>query len=225
MLVQDNFGYVHDVAEPQLYEPHSMVYDGLGNPVGQLGDLWDVVKSIAAPITAPIQAIGQAASHLLPAVGQAVGQALPAVGNLLTAPGQIVGGLMSNLLPHPAMPGPSPVPMPMPGMAPPPAPSPLPWFRPPFMLPPGMPQMPMPQRHPMPLGWIRSTLPYTGLGPQRLYMRCAVWPGPAGMVPGPTMPTGPWPGAAGGAGAPGLPGGFPGGAFRHHRRHSRGRRR
>jgi hypothetical protein len=34
-----------------------------------------------------------------------------------------------------------------------------------------------------PLGWIRQALPYTGLGPKRLYMRCAVWPGPRGLVP------------------------------------------
>jgi hypothetical protein len=34
-----------------------------------------------------------------------------------------------------------------------------------------------------PLGWIRPSLPYTGLGPNRLYMRCAVWPGPSGLVP------------------------------------------
>jgi hypothetical protein len=34
-----------------------------------------------------------------------------------------------------------------------------------------------------PLGWRRPPLPYTGLGPRRLYMRCAVWPGPKGLVP------------------------------------------
>src|SRR3979490_1433633 len=26
-----------------------------------------------------------------------------------------------------------------------------------------------------PAGWMRPPLPYTGLGPRRLYMRCAVW--------------------------------------------------
>jgi hypothetical protein len=40
-----------------------------------------------------------------------------------------------------------------------------------------------PFRRRWPLGWIRPTLPYTGLGPNRLYMRCAVWPGPSGLVP------------------------------------------
>lgn len=44
--------------------------------------------------------------------------------------------------------------------------------------------MPRPQfRPPWPTGWIRPPLPYTGLGPRRLYMRCAVWPGPRGLVP------------------------------------------
>src|SRR5262249_54260096 len=42
---------------------------------------------------------------------------------------------------------------------------------------------PMPFRPPWPMGWIRPQLPYTGLGPRRLYMRCAVWPGPRGLVP------------------------------------------
>lgn len=41
----------------------------------------------------------------------------------------------------------------------------------------------MPYRRPWPMGWIRPSLPYTGLGPNRLYMRCAVWPGPKGLVP------------------------------------------
>lgn len=44
--------------------------------------------------------------------------------------------------------------------------------------------MPRPYfRPPWPTGWIRPPLPYTGLGPRRLYMRCAVWPGPRGLVP------------------------------------------
>jgi hypothetical protein len=41
----------------------------------------------------------------------------------------------------------------------------------------------LPSRRPWPLGWQRPSLPYTGLGPNRLYMRCAVWPGPKGLVP------------------------------------------
>jgi hypothetical protein len=52
--------------------------------------------------------------------------------------------------------------------------------------PPGAPSYPgaiSPFRRRWPLGWIRPQLPYTGLGPSRLYMRCAVWPGPKGLVP------------------------------------------
>jgi hypothetical protein len=45
------------------------------------------------------------------------------------------------------------------------------------------PRPPMPFRPPWPSGWVRPPLPYTGLGPRRLYMRCAVWPGPRGLVP------------------------------------------
>jgi hypothetical protein len=40
-----------------------------------------------------------------------------------------------------------------------------------------------PSQFPWPLGWRRPQLPYTGLGPRRVYMRCALWPGPAGLVP------------------------------------------
>ena len=54
-----------------------------------------------------------------------------------------------------------------------------------------------PYRRPWPLGWIRPQLPYTGLGPNRMYMRCAVWPGPKGLVPTLAMQ----PGAAAGAGS------------------------
>src|SRR5262249_14379703 len=38
-------------------------------------------------------------------------------------------------------------------------------------------------RRPWPSGWIRPAVPYTGLGPRRVYMRCATWLGPKGLVP------------------------------------------
>src|SRR2546425_7269834 len=89
MLIRDNFGYFHQVPDrvPASAVPSSqVVYDGLGNPVGHLGDFWDIVKSvggaIAAPFTAPLQAIGQAVGAALPGVAQA----LPAIGSMLTAP-------------------------------------------------------------------------------------------------------------------------------------------
>jgi hypothetical protein len=77
------------------------------------------------------------------------------------------------------------------------------------------------QRSPWPAGWQRAPLPYTGLGPRRLYMRCAVWPGPQGLVPGyaANMPPGALPGMPGFPGAPGMP--VPGGGGRRHRRRRR----
>ena len=34
-----------------------------------------------------------------------------------------------------------------------------------------------------PVGWITPALPFTGRQPRRLYLRCSVWPGQAGLVP------------------------------------------
>jgi hypothetical protein len=221
MLAQDSYGYLHDIPDTHLQQaaPH-VLFDGLGNPVGQLGDLFDFLKPIGQVLTAPLQAAGSIVSHALPAVGNLLQAPL----QMATAPLQMAGGLLSNLLPHPSAPMPAPPPqMPMqayggiyPGTRP------ELFTRPTVTVPQGgMPHL-TPPHHPWPLGWMRPNLPYTGLGPQRLYMRCAVWPGPAGLVPGPQMPTGPWPGP-GGPGAPS--GGFPGGGGFHHRRHTRHRRR
>ena len=59
------------------------------------------------------------------------------------------------------------------------------------------------------LRWLDNpSLPYTGLGPRRLYMRCAVWPGPQGLVPGyaANMSPGAQPGFPGSrCGMPGMP--------------------
>jgi hypothetical protein len=65
---------------------------------------------------------------------------------------------------------------------------------------------------PPPVGWVTPALPFTGAQPRRLYMRCSVWPAPAGLVPQ----------FANQPGVPGMPGAQPGGGGR--RRH-RGRRR
>lgn len=123
----------------------------------------------------------------------------------------IVGGLVSNLIPGGA-PGQAPVPpLPIPGMPFPPsfnaiAPALSSMFRPPQI----------------PTGWMRPQLPYTGLGPRRMYMRCAVWPGPRGLVPqfAANMPPGMQPGMPG---MPGLPAPYGGGG--RARRRSRARRR
>jgi hypothetical protein len=80
-----------------------------------------------------------------------------------------------------------------------------------------------------PVGWVTPALPYTGPGPRRLYMRCSVWPGPAGLVPEapgqwPGLPGMPAPGAPGFPGFPGAAPGVPGGGFRRFRRRHRRRR-
>lgn len=98
----------------------------------------------------------------IPKIAALASKALPAISNIASKI-PIVGNLIGG--------GRPPVPS-APGM--PPLPIPLPFARP---------GMPAPFRPPWPLGWSRPQLPYTGLGPRRLYMRCAVWPGPRGLVP------------------------------------------
>jgi hypothetical protein len=117
-----------------------------------------------------------------------------------------VGPVLSNLLPGgaaaPPIPPTVPLPMPFPQL-------PIPGLA----TAPGFPSM----RPPWPTGWVRPPLPYTGLGPRRLYMRCAVWPGPRGLVPGyaQNLPPQPPPGVPPQA----LP--YMGGGRHHHRRHRR----
>jgi hypothetical protein len=151
-----------------------------------------------------------------PGLANLFGKLIPQVGNILGGglPG-IIGGLFGG------------------GGAP----------RPPIPLPPipGIPQLPglpnlgnifgqaqrlfggggpAPFRPPFPLGWVRPPLPYTGFGPKRLYMRCAVWPGPRGLVPATALT----PGAMTPA-VPVVPALVPGAGPMGGRRHRRGRRR
>jgi hypothetical protein len=136
------------------------------------------------------------------------------VSGLLPGPiRNVVSGLLPGIpssAPQPAM----GLPLPVPGASPFPIPGALP-----FPFPGGGPQFPSPPR-PWPLGWIRPSLPYTGLGPDRLYLRCAVWPGPKGLVPGnaANLPPGAQPWMPGMPGFPALPGPFRGRRRRHHRR-------
>jgi hypothetical protein len=174
MMVQDQYsGHIHEVPEPYgmagLGEP---VYDGLGNPVGFIGPIFDAIKNVASNIP-------------------------------------IVGGILNNLLPGGQQAPPRP-PSPMQSMFPQGFPSPFPSGMPglsPFM---------QPFRPPWPMGWGRPPLPYTGLGPRRLYMRCAVWPGPRGLTPDHAANMAPLP-PPGTPGAPVMPG-FPGMGHRRRRR-------
>jgi hypothetical protein len=113
--------------------------------------------------------------------------------------------------------------------------------QPPFGLPqlfrPGFPPgFPFPGQ--IPPGWVRPPVPYTGIQPRRLYLRCSTWRGDPGYVPGvaanaipgyPGMPGMYPPGFPGMPGMPGMPGvpgmpPAPGGVSVRRRHFSRRRR-
>jgi len=202
MLVRDTMtGYLHEVPDNALYGggfaeypeqvgEGQVVFDGLGNPVGFLPFL--------PALAAALPAVSGLVSKLAPAVGNIASSIVPAVSRMA----QQIPGMLSNLIPGasglpaaaaalPALPG--------------------------FPFPPAPPGMPPFMPRPMPLGWQHAQLPYTGLGPRRVYMRCAAWPGPAGLVPTHAAAL---PGMAPVATqvAPMVPGGA---MMRHHRRHHR----
>ena len=203
MLVHDQYsGYVHEVPD-QLYGLGE-VYDGLGNPMGlpflsALAPLASAVLPSLAPIVSRIPGIGNLVGGALQNVGQLAQGAGNMIGQAARLPFNIAGqGISATGQAIANLPG-------MPGFAPP------------------VPAAAMPR--PWPLGWIRQSLPYTGLGPRRLYMRCAVWPGPQGLVPGyaANMPPGAqaampgFPGMPALPGMPVMPGPFRGGRRRHRR--------
>jgi hypothetical protein len=224
MMVHNQLsGYVHEVPD-QLMGPAlgEVVYDGLGNPVG-----WNPFDTISQAVQGAgnlvgnvVRGAGNAVGNIAQGAGNIIGSAVQAPFNLIgsginaagqavNAAGQAIGGLLPGLPGLPGLPMPPGLPIP-PGMPFPPSGFPYP-AQGGSMYPPRWPPYGGPFHHP--LGWIRpsSNLPYTGLGPQRMYMRCAVWPGPKGLVPGPGMMP---PGMQ-----PGMPGA--GGGHRHHRRRRR----
>ena len=77
---------------------------------------------------------------------------------------------------------------------------------------------------PAPPGWAATpAAPFTGTPPRRLFMRCSVWPAPAGPVP--PFATQPYmPGMPGMPGLPGPPQGMQSAAARRQRRRLRRRR-
>lgn len=184
MLAQDPVtGYLHEMPDGQVYGVDEMgypmaglgeapvLYDGLGNPVG-LPFLAPIAAALA-PALAPMA--GKLIGGLLPQAARAAGGIIPqvarAAGGLIPQVAQAAGGLMRQLLPfpRPGMPMPRPMPMPMPRF--------------PFPFPPHL-RRPRPFcRAPAPVGWVTPALPYTGMQPRRMYLRCSVWPGPAGLVP------------------------------------------
>jgi hypothetical protein len=206
MIVQDTqTGALHQVPD-QLsgYGEYGerVVYDGLGNPVGRVAGIFDDIGKAVRGAVSAIPGIGPAVRAI---------SAIPGIGPAVSAiPG--IGPIASQLLPGGAM-GPPAPPFPqIPGL-------------PGFPTPQGFPMgsgVPMPAgfpgspsfRPPWPAGWVRPPLPYTGLGPRRLYMRCAVWPGPRGLVPAFAQNSPPQ-----GVPPQALP--YMGGGRRHHRRHRR----
>src|SRR5262245_21654601 len=204
MLIQDSqTGYYHEAPDYNVagyggYAGHGgygeMLYDGLGNPVGTLGDLWDIVKGVASNI---------------PIVRGLVSKLIQGGGAPSAAPA----------LPMPPMPPLPQLPMPplpglpsLPGMVSSmfPGGSPFPTCSP----------FPTGQPAPWPYRWIRPQGPLMA-GHRRMYLRCTAWPGPEGLVPVdaatglPGMPGVPTPGAP----TPGVPGG----SVHHRRRHRRRR--
>jgi hypothetical protein len=181
MLVQDNLGYIHQVPDNRFGQT---VFDGLGNPVGQVSGILDFLNPM-----------------------NLIQKGVQAVGNLLSPPPP----------PSPIMATPPPM---APGMSVPP-PGGLPFPFPQFPAPPFLRPMMPARRCAPPVGWTTPALPYTGPGPRRMYMRCSVWPGEAGLVPGApgswTAP--PWAPPTPPPGAPGFPGGGMGRRRRHFRRH------
>jgi len=163
MIVRNPYtGAFHEVPDHQLYEVGGQVFDGFGNPLGSFwSDAWNKVKGVVAPaVTSFVNPAGL-------------------VGTLAPMAAGLVGSLAPGRAPPPA-PAPQVRALPPPGaMAAPPQPY-------GSMYPaglPGAPAMYPPPHTPWPPGWEQAQQHHTGLGPRRWYMRCATWPGPAGLVP------------------------------------------
>lgn len=170
--MQDPYGYhagYGGYSDPELFsEP---VYDGFGNAVGEavydglgnpLGFSIPGISSIARGLQSAVKSVAPGLSKYIPQAANLASKVLPGL-----IPGVAAAGAIRSLLPAAA----AAVPTAMSAL--PAVPMPMPFPRP-----------AMPFRPPWPTGWMRPQLPYTGLGPNRLYMRCAVWPGPQGLVPG-----------------------------------------
>jgi len=197
MLYQDRLtGLLHEVPDPQVQGvgEGQMVYDGLGNPLGfslkrALGKLAAKAMPLASAVPGPW---GLIASRTLPVFSRAMlspSRPQPPMQNL--APMQMEPepvpteiGEMPTVYSRPGM---YPIRRPGMNMIRPPVParwipaSPAHWSRPtPARF---GPQPPAVMRPPIPAGWKQPQVPYTGVQPRRVYMRCAVWRGPGGLVP------------------------------------------
>jgi hypothetical protein len=168
MLYQDTLtGTLHEVPDSQVgwgfaEDPYGVgeAYDGLGYPLGWgFKSLKGLIKKVA-PIAMSMSPYGQIISRALPIARRALAPVLASTGQALRQQA------MQQLAPVPQL---SAVPVaPVPTVAP----------APPIV---ARPVPPVGQR--LPVGWRRPPVPYTGLRPRRVYLRCSAWPGPRGLVP------------------------------------------
>jgi hypothetical protein len=152
-------------AEEEPGEVGETVYDGFGNPIGfnPFKAIGSAIRNVGSMVASPFRAVGNLVSRgpggLITAL-PAAGLLLPALLSRLNAQRQAIAQYTSTGQPVP-----------------------------PYLLQSyrnllAQYRSRSAMRRPWPRGWRRPPLPYTGLGPRRLYMRCAVWPGPKGLVPG-----------------------------------------
>jgi len=154
---------LHEVPDSQVgwgfaEDPYAVgeAYDGLGYPLGWgFKSLKGLIKRVA-PIAMSMSPYGQIISKALPIARRALAPVLASTGQALRQQA------MQQL---------APVPPQLSGVA---------------AVAPGAPIVAQPvprvgQR--LPVGWRRPPVPYTGLRPRRVYLRCSAWPGPRGLVP------------------------------------------
>lgn len=100
---------------------------------------------------------------------------IPKIASLASSFLPKIGGLVGNLFGGGGAP---PFPSPLAALQ-----SALPGGAPPIPGPMGSFMPPPPPMYGQPPGWVPRPDPYTGMRGRRMYMRCAVWPGPRALVP------------------------------------------
>lgn len=169
MLYEDTLtGALYEAPDSQVAgwgyseDPSAMsevVYDGLGNPVGFSfrRAFRGLVKRAMPFATSMLGPYGQIINRALPIARRALGPvALRTAQAFRQRALQQLSGFGEEAAAA-AAPG-----LPMPAIPPPAA---------------------APVAPPVPAGWVQPPIPYTGRTGRRVYLRCAAWPGPRGLVP------------------------------------------